>query len=82
MPNRNRETLLNIIYKRVLPESVIFGDTWAAYNDIHHLGMRHATVNHKYNFVDPKLFELNGEFVKVHTNSIESIWYACKQNFK
>ena len=63
---RDAVTLLNIIYKHVLPETTIFSDESAAYNQIIHLDRRfnHRTVNHSVTFVAPD---------GTHTNSTINI---------
>ena len=70
VPSRDREALLPIIYKRCLPESVIFRDEWSAYNDIARLDTRlsHFTVNHSLHFVAPDRVEIDNEEHKLHTN--------------
>ena len=68
--NRDRETLLNIIYKRVLPRSVIFGSCWSAYNDTVYLDKRYEykKINHSLHFVQKSPVEINGQNEKIHTN--------------
>ena len=72
---RDATTLLNIIYKHVLPGTTIYSDMWASYNQIINLDRRyqHRTVNHSINFVAPD---------GTHTNSIESAWRLAKVQFK
>lgn len=74
--SRDRASLLQIILKRVHPESIIFSDSWSAYNDIVRLdaNFRHEMVNHHLNFVNPG--------TDVHTNGIESLWNSAKRRFK
>ena len=74
VPDRKAETLLAIIHQHVLPNSIVYSDKWSAYNNICKLGMEHQTVNHSYNYVDPDTLTC--------TNTIESLWNACKQKFK
>lgn len=82
--SRDRKDLLTIIYSHCLPDTVIFSDKWKAYNDIDKLDARyqHFVVNHSLHFVEPKLEQINGVPVKVHTNGIESDWNACKSRFR
>ncbi|CAF0948312.1 unnamed protein product [Brachionus calyciflorus] len=73
---RNAVNLLNLIYKYVAPNSIIYSDCWSSYNRIKRLDKNyiHRTVNHDLYFVDP----LTG----CHTNSIESIWNSAKIHLK
>jgi transposase-like protein len=74
VPNRNAETLMTIIRTRIHPGSVVVSDLWAAYNTINHFSYTHMTVNHKYNFVDPR--------THATTNHVESVWQKVKQKHK
>ncbi|CAF1136327.1 unnamed protein product, partial [Brachionus calyciflorus] len=76
VPKRDAVNLLNLIYKHIAPNSVIYSDCWKSYNRIKKLNKNymHLTVNHDLHFVDPK--------TGVHTNGIESIWCAAKAYFK
>jgi hypothetical protein len=68
---RDAVTLLNLIYKHVLPGTKIHSDCWTAYNKIIDLDKDndHRTVNHSIEFV-----ARDG----THTKSIESakIWFS------
>ena len=46
-------TLLPIIQRHVHPETVVWSDMWAAYNNVQHLPpvAQHQTVNHSIEFV-------------------------------
>ena len=70
--NRSEETLLPLIQKYVAAGSIIYTDQWAAYNRLSQVGFQHGTVNHSLNFVDPE--------TGVHTNKIESTWWAVKRS--
>lgn len=70
--DRSAATLLPIIMKHVAPGSVIYTDEWRAYAQLCDSGFTHGTVNHSLHFVDPE----SG----VHTNTIESTWWAVKRS--
>ncbi|RNA10667.1 hypothetical protein BpHYR1_025304 [Brachionus plicatilis] len=54
VPNREAQTLLEIIYDKVLDETTIMSDCWSSYEKISKLkDYTHLTVNHTYNFLDP-----------------------------
>lgn len=76
VPKRDAFNLLNVIYKFILPGTLIYSDCWKAYSRIRDLDkhFKHLTVNHQLYFVNPE----NG----VHTNSIESVWNAAKVHIK
>lgn len=71
IPNRSAEVLLEIISRHVRPGSIINTDLWRGYSRIEEeLGLRHNTVNHSLNFLDPQ--------TRVHTNYIEGTWHGLK----
>jgi transposase-like protein len=73
VPNRNEITLLDIISQHVYPGSIIYTDMWKGYlNIIYRNDMKHYTVNHSKNFVDPT--------TGVHTNTVEGMWNGIKMN--
>jgi transposase-like protein len=77
VPDRKAETLLSIIYERVLPGTIIFSDCWSAYQNIkklHKENITHKTVNHSLHFVDKDSLAC--------TNLIESYWCQAKAKFK
>jgi hypothetical protein len=76
-PDRTAPTLLSIIYEHVVPDTTVNSVCWPSYNKIsllHQSKLKHQTVNHKYNFVDPTS--------STHTNKIESKWCVAKVKFK
>lgn len=72
--NRSAETLINEIYKYVLPGTEIWTDMWSGYSSLNTLGgvspYIHKSVNHSSNFVDPA--------TGVCTNHIEGYWSLLK----
>ena len=63
---RDAATLLPIIQAHVHPETIIWSDSWAAYNSV-------STVNHSIEFVSPS---------GTHTQHIESYWNRAKVKLK
>ncbi|CAF1298012.1 unnamed protein product, partial [Didymodactylos carnosus] len=60
---RNRQTLVQIIWKHVVPGTTVWSDEWAAYKNLQtQYGYDHQTVNYSQNFVDP------------HTGNTKWIW--------
>ena len=72
VPDRSARTLLEIIRRHVRPGSIIYTDCWKGYRteDLADLGCAHLTVNHSYQWVDPR--------TGAHTNTIEGMWSALK----
>ncbi|XP_068228700.1 uncharacterized protein [Palaemon carinicauda] len=68
---RDRETLLALIKKYVVPGSTIISDCWKSYNCLGTEGFDHLTVNHTFNFVDPE--------TGAHTNTIKRQWRSYKE---
>ncbi|CAF1102116.1 unnamed protein product [Brachionus calyciflorus] len=62
--NRKTKTLIPIIRKHVLPESIIYSDQWKSYETLKSLPekYKHYTVNHSEQFLDKR--------TGCHTNSI------------
>ena len=73
--NRNADTLVEIIHRRVRPGSIIYTDLWRGYTGIADSGeYSHGTVNHSQFFRDPT--------TGVHTNTIEGYWNGLKMQIK
>ena len=49
---RNRETLEKIIYDHVQRNTMIFSDSWSAYQHLRQDGYQHYQVNHKKHFIE------------------------------
>jgi hypothetical protein len=62
---------MGFVHTRLHPGPVVFLDLWTAVNMINHFRHAHMTVNHKYNFVDPR--------THATTNHVESV---CKKSNK
>ena len=78
VPNRNNETIKNVLDRWIIPGTIIYTDEWAAYprainrfneENGSELDSEHFTVNHSQNFV--------GEG-GVNTQAIESFWGTFK----
>ncbi|KCZ76090.1 hypothetical protein H311_02917 [Anncaliia algerae PRA109] len=71
VPDRKKETLIDILKKYVYKESIIYSDSFRSYSSIKNEFAAHYMVNHSLYFVDPQ--------TKVHTNTIEGNWNGVKQ---
>jgi transposase len=67
------DTLNGLIKEHVLPKSVVFTDTFAAYNGLDARGYQHQRINHS-----------EGVYVvgEVHTNTIEGFWSLLKTGIR
>ena len=72
VPDRTATTLLQAIKDNIAEGSMIYSDCWRGYRtqDLEAAGFSHLTVNHKYNFVDPR--------TGTHTQNIERLWGSAK----
>ncbi|MCP5119386.1 MAG: transposase, partial [bacterium] len=52
--HRDRATLVPIIRKYIKPGSIIYSDSWGAYNTLDEEGYTHHIINHSQHFVDPE----------------------------
>ena len=65
-------TLLPIIERKVIPDSIVYSDCWKGYNALDIAGFKHYRINHS------KLFA-NG---KNHINGIENFWNQAKRHMR
>ena len=66
--NARSDTLLSIVREKIKPDSVVYTDSYAAYNKLSLNGYKHFRVNHSREFVKGKN----------HINGIENFWAYCK----
>ena len=68
---RDRDTLIPIICKYILPGTTIISDYWKPYDILSEMDFVHLKVNHSIEFVN-----VNGD----HTNKIEGHWRQAKKH--
>lgn len=51
---RDSKTLIPIIRRHIAPGSIIYSDSWRAYDALKYENYIHKTINHKQNFVNPR----------------------------
>lgn len=76
--NRNRNTLIELIRRKIAPGTTIITDCWRGYLNIRDIcqdmGYNHETINHSENFVDPD--------TGAHTQTIEGMWSVIKRQMR
>ena len=72
IPNAKRETLMPIIHKKVVPDSIVYTDTFKSYEVLDISGFKHHRINHSKLFADKKN----------HINGIENFWNQAKRHMR
>lgn len=68
--NRSEITSILIINRYIRHNSVIFSDSWKAFDNFQLHGFKHNRVNHRYIFVDSN--------TAAHTKNVERMWGSVK----
>jgi transposase len=72
IPNAKTETILPIIEEKVNPESIIYTDTFKAYDALDVSDFHHMRINHSELFADRRN----------HINGIENFWNQAKRHLR
>ena len=72
IPNAKRETIMPIIHKKIVPDSIVYTDTFKSYEVLDTSGFRHHRINHSKLFADKKN----------HINGIENFWNQAKRHMR
>ena len=72
IPNARTETLLPIIEEKVEPDSIVYTDTFKAYNALDVSDFHHMRINHSELFADRQN----------HINGIENFWNQAKRHLR
>lgn len=72
VPNAKTETLLPIIEEKVMPDSIVYTDTFGAYNALDVSDFHHLRINHSKLFADQRN----------HINGIENFWNQAKRHMR
>ena len=70
--NAKTETLLPIIEEKVKPDSIVYTDTFRAYNALDVSDFKHQRINHSKLFADKQ----------DHINGIENFWNQAKRHLR
>jgi len=71
--NTKTETLLPVISKKIMPDSIIYTDCWTAYNTLDVSLWHHHRINHSTHFAEQKFNHING---------IENFWSQAKRHLR
>ena len=72
IPNAKTETILPIIQEKVTPESIVYTDTFKAYDALDVSDFHHMRINHSELFADRRN----------HINGIENFWNQAKRHLR
>ena len=72
IPNAKGEILLPIIKAKVIPDSIVYSDSWRGYNVLDVSEFRHYRINHSKLFAD----------THNHINGIENFWNQAKRHLR
>lgn len=72
VPDCAATTLLPIIHEQVTPDSLIYSDSWPAYNALDTSHFKHLRINHSLLFAEGRN----------HINGIENFWNQAKRHMR
>ena len=72
IPDASSATLIPIIERKVVPDSIVYSDCWRAYNVLDVSEFKHYRINHS------KLFASKHN----HINGIENFWNQAKRHMR
>ena len=72
IPDARSDTLMPIIVRKVVPDSIVYSDCWRGYNVLDVSDFKHFRINHS------KLFAEHGN----HINGIENFWNQAKRHMR
>jgi transposase len=72
IPDASSATLIPIIERKVIPDSIVYSDCWRAYNALDVSDFKHYRINHSLLFADKKN----------HINGIENFWNQAKRHMR
>jgi transposase len=72
IPNAKGRTLKSIMDEKIVPDSIVYSDTFSAYNVLDVSDFRHYRINHSELFADKQN----------HINGIENFWNQAKRHLR
>lgn len=70
--NTKTDTLMPIIRQKIMPDSVVYTDSFRSYNALDVSEFKHYRINHNTHFVEGKN----------HINGIENFWSQAKRHLR
>ncbi len=72
IPDASSATLFPIIERKVVPDSIVYSDSWKGYNVLDVSDFKHVRINHSELFADGRN----------HINGIENFWNQAKRHLR
>ena len=72
IPNARGSTLVPIIARKVMPDSIVYTDSWRGYNALDVSTFKHYRINHSERFAK----------AHNHINGIENFWNQAKRHMR
>ncbi|VAW48802.1 Mobile element protein [hydrothermal vent metagenome] len=72
IPDVRSATLMPIIKRKVIPDSIVYSDCWRGYNALDVSEFKHLRINHSKLFAN----------AKNHINGIENFWNQAKRHMR
>ncbi|MGH7891953.1 MAG: IS1595 family transposase, partial [Thermodesulfobacteriota bacterium] len=72
IPNAKGKTLKAIMDNKIVPDSIVYSDTFSAYNVLDVSDFKHYRINHSKLFADKRN----------HINGIENFWNQTKRHMR
>jgi len=72
IPDASSATLIPIIERKVIPDSIVYSDSWRGYNVLDVSEFKHYRINHSQLFADKQN----------HINGIENFWNQAKRHMR
>ena len=69
IPDAARKTLVAIIERKVMPDSIVYSDSWRVYDALYISSFKHFRINHSELFAEGRN----------HINCIENFWNQAKR---
>ena len=72
IPNASSATLMPIMERKIVPDSIVYSDSWKGYNVLDVSAFKHFRINHWELFADKQN----------HINGIENFWNQAKRHMR
>ena len=72
IPDASSATLIPIIERKVIPDSIVYSDSWRGYNVLDVYEFKHYRINHSQLFASKQN----------HINAIENFWNQAKRHMR